>query len=135
MAVPGFRTYALCTYILFVFVCIVYPGSPFYPLIFQCVGIGVLLPLDKIHTHTEKLTAFKLQKSIFCYINCSQQMREMTSIWRHVCTVFIRTNAPSLLIAPPPPPLYPCKVHISGYYIPLNSQHLCDSGIPKKDAF
>ena len=42
-------------------------------------------------------------------------------------TVFIHTNAPSLIIAPPPPPLYLCKAHFSGFYIPFNSQHLCDS--------
>ena len=34
-----------------------------------------------------------------------------------------------------PPPLYLCKLHISRFYIPLNSHHLCHSGIPKKDAF
>ena len=51
-----------------------------------------------------------------------------------VHTIFIHTKAPSLLIAPPPP-LNLCKVHILGFYIPLNNQHLCDSGILKKNAF
>ena len=45
---------------------------------------------------------------------------------RKINAVFIVINAPSLLIAPLPL-LYLCKVHISGFYIPLNSQNLCDS--------
>ena len=47
-------------------------------------------------------------------------------------------NLPYLSIAMPLPincPLYLCKFHISGFYIILKSQHFCDSGIPKKDAF
>ena len=44
-------------------------------------------------------------------------------------------KCPRPIYHPPPPPIYLCKVHISGFYIPLNRQHLCDSGIPKKMRF
>ena len=46
-------------------------------------------------------------------------------------TVFIRINAPSLL-APPPPFLSTFAkfiFRISGFYIPLNSQHLCNCSL------
>ena len=46
---------------------------------------------------------------------------------------YLSMQMPRFLLIPAP--LNLCKVHISGFYIPLNGKHLCNSGIPKKVRF
>ena len=62
-------------------------------------------------------------------LNFSQNFAHHKNAYRIYC------NKRPLPINRPPPLLYLCKIHISGFYIPVNSQHLCDSGIPKNGAF
>ena len=68
---------------------------------------------------------YKSRKNIFGFETSKENRNSCNSFLPYTChkmaetTAFIHTNAPSLLIARLPP-LYLCKVHISGFYIPLN---------------